>query len=168
MADISSNTQQLPQWVIILQALNIPTLAATIFGGLIGYGASFITNQINSKNEDKKWRQGVAEQIHKQVFSYNGVAINALQQMLQNPQIFIDAVGKLNEAEALADLYMSEEVLKNIEVLKSLVFEIKKEIEQNMKDGKPSGSRHELKSGEKYDVELKKLRDNLKVWIEKG
>jgi hypothetical protein len=77
--------------VIILQTLSIPTIFATFLGGLIGYGASFVTNHINNKKDDKKWRQSIAEQIFKQIYSYNGVAINVLS-FFNKPEIFLISV----------------------------------------------------------------------------
>ncbi len=114
---ISPTVMQLPQWVSIAKELGVPT----IFGAIIGYLVSFISYKLNINKENKKWRQEVAQQILKEVYSYNAVAINELQQKPTTPELlesvrirFVDAVKKLNEAEALADLFVSPATLKKM------------------------------------------------------
>ncbi|OGK29733.1 hypothetical protein A3B50_04180 [Candidatus Roizmanbacteria bacterium RIFCSPLOWO2_01_FULL_40_42] len=159
---LTPQIDQLPQWVVIAQQLGVPT----ILGAAIGLGSSYLLFKLATKREGIKWKQDIAEKILKEVYSYNVVVINLFHPGQPfNKEGFIEAARKFNEVEAVADLFVSSDVQSNLEKIKSLILEMKDEIDEKFKQGHLKGNRRELLSGKKYYEELDKLKENLRKWL---
>lgn len=171
IATVSANFAQLNPLIDLFKTI-------VTFVGAMGIG-SLITWRLQFKTEEKKQRREIAKEILSAVYAYNLDAINEWGTELELPKPnndilresklrYVNAARRLNEAEALADLFVNEKAMESLGKIKKIVIKMFEEIKVNILGGDMKKDRHEMVAGQEYDKELKKLKNNLASWISHG
>lgn len=171
----AQSSQTLPNWLVYIKELGVPTLFGVVLGGILGFITTVYQSRINMKHREKKLKELRTEIFLTKIIQYQSWVRNTVEEWKifkektdlkkLSSDITERRITLASEPQAIAKLYFPQHISKSLQVMgKSFEKILEPDFLEIAK--KPKMSEKEIKKiNDDFEKKFEKLVTDLKHWV---